>query len=79
MENSLKYHIIILSKANSGNNLDRDISKVRRDRKLKNIKIYVLSDGKHPNSYKLSLNELLNKALKINEKEFDRLMRNLKK
>ena len=74
---NLNCHIIILSKINSGNKLDNDIYKVHHDKRLRNIRIYVMSDGKHPNSYNISQDELLNRELRINKHEFNKLMWNL--
>jgi hypothetical protein len=73
----IKFHIVILSRINSGNNLEKDISQIQSDKNLKNIRIYVMSSGKHPNSHRFEQDELLKNNLCIDEKEFDKLMWNL--
>jgi len=67
----LKYHVLVVSKINSGNKIDSDHVNVNKD--FKNVSLYVLSDGVHPNNYKFSISETINK-INIIEKEFDRLL-----
>lgn len=45
---SVKYHIIIGSLKNSGKILESDVKEIN---KMKNVKLYIFSDGKHPNDY----------------------------
>jgi hypothetical protein len=64
------YHIVILSKENSGNIfLDHMI---KANETLNNVKVYLLSEGEHPNSY----NSLLEK-IKIRYEDFDLFINNI--
>lgn len=67
----LKYHVVIVSKKNSGKKLDEDYNRVKAE--LRNVKVYILSRGVHPNKYGSDPNELLSN-IKIEQEEFDRLM-----
>lgn len=66
----LKYHIIVVSKKNSGNKIESVHEKVKKE--LKNIRLYTLSEGVHPNNYKYSPSETMEK-IQIHENEFKRL------
>ena len=67
----LKYHVLVVSKKNSGKLIDADHVNVNKD--FKNVSLYVLSDGVHPNNYKYSISETINN-IHIIEKEFNRLL-----
>jgi len=66
----LKYHILVISKINSGKKIEEDHIRVRN--KLKKVKLYILSDNLHPNNYEYSIEETL-KKISINNDEFERL------
>jgi hypothetical protein len=72
-DENLKLHIVIISLKNSGKKILED--KIQIDKKLKNIRLYILSDGVHPNEYKPT-NEIL-KKLDIKNDEFSRLLKNI--
>jgi hypothetical protein len=65
----LKYHVVVISKKNSGKHIEDDQEKVK---KLKNVCLYVLSEGIHPNKY-LSESEIMGKII-IHKDEFERLI-----
>jgi hypothetical protein len=67
----LKYHILVISKINSGKTIELDYKKVIS--RMKNVSLYILSDEIHPNNYELSIQETLMK-IKINEPEIERLL-----
>jgi len=66
----LKYHVIVVSKINSGNKIEIDYERVKNE--LNNVCLYVLSDGIHPNNYKHSQSETI-KNITIHGDEFERL------
>lgn len=68
---NLKYHVVVVTKINSGNRLLSDYERVKNE--LTNVQLYILSDGIHPNNYKYSANETINKII-IYRDEFDRLI-----
>ncbi len=67
----LTYHVVVISEANSGDTLKLDHSKVKSQ--LKNVRLYILSNGEHPNNYKFAPAELMGK-ININHREFERLL-----
>jgi len=67
---SLKYHILVVSKINSGKMIDEDHIRVRNE--FKNVLLYILSDKLHPNNYEYSIEETM-KRISINNKEFEKL------
>ncbi len=67
---NLKYHVMVVSKINSGNKIENDYRKVKGE--LNNVCLYVLSDGVHPNNYEYSLSETI-KNITIHSDEFERL------
>jgi len=73
--NSLKYHIVVISKENSGKNINSHIERVKEE-KFKNVRLYFLSESPHPNEYGKPISGILEK-LKIYESEFKRLFANL--
>ena len=66
----LKYHILIISKINSGRKIESDHKKVKDE--MKNVFLYLLSDKIHPNNYDFSQEATLNR-ININNQEFERL------
>ena len=66
----LKYHILVISKINSGKQIESDYKKVKVE--MKNVFLYILSGKTHPNSYEFSQEETLN-HININNQEFERL------
>ena len=66
----LKYHILVISKINSGKQIESDYKKVKVE--MKNVFLYILSDKIHPNNYELLQVETLNQ-ININNQEFERL------
>lgn len=72
----LKYHVVVVSEKNSGSKIKSDHEKVMS--KLKNVCLYVLSKGEHPNNYKFDVSELLQK-IEINKGEFQRLVSHIRK
>lgn len=71
---SLKYHILVISKINSGKRIESEHKKVMTN--MKNISLYILSDALHPNNYSFSIQETLLR-IKINEPEFERLFKSI--
>ena len=65
----LRFHILVISKINSGKLIESDHKTVLKS--MKNVCLYVLSDSLHPNNYYFSINETLKKII-INKKEFER-------
>lgn len=74
--NDIKYHILIISKINSGNQIIKDYAEVKN--KLKNVCLYVLSEGIHPNNYEYEINETLEK-IEIKKEDFYRLFEHINK
>lgn len=66
----LKYHVLVISKINSGRKIESDYEKVKKD--LENVCLYVLSDGVHPNNYEYTFLETM-KKIAIHGGEFERL------
>ena len=66
----LKYHILVISKINSGKQIESDYKKAKEE--MKNVFLYILSDKIHPNNYELLQVETLNQ-IRINDQEFERL------
>ena len=66
----IKYHILIITKINSGKVIEQDYIKVKNE--MKNVFLYILSDKTHPNEYGKTEDEILN-SININQEEFDRL------
>jgi hypothetical protein len=71
-DKNLKLHIVIISLKNSGKKILEDEKAINK--KLKNIRLYILSDGIHPNAY-IEKNEVL-KKLEIKKDEFSMLLKN---
>ena len=67
----LKYHVVVASEINSGKKILKDYEVIKRE--CKNVKLYLLSNGLHPNHYGLSQSQVLNK-INIKHEEFDRLL-----
>lgn len=66
---NLKYHVVVITEKNSGSRIKEDQERVG---KLKNVNLYFLSEGIHPNKY---LNKsVITEKLIIHNKEFDRLL-----
>lgn len=68
---NLKYHVVVATEVNSGKKILEDYESVKKQ--CKNVELYILSKGIHPNNYDLSPDEVLKKII-INNSEFDRLM-----
>lgn len=68
---NLKYHVVVATEVNSGKKILEDYASVKKQ--CKNVELYILSKGIHPNHYGLSQDEIL-KKIEINNSEFDRLM-----
>ena len=73
---NLKCHVVVITKENSGEEIDNDYERVKR--KLKNVCLYILSDGLHPNEYHLSISEIMEK-IHIHHDDFDRLLSHIVK
>ena len=67
----LKYHVVVISKRNSGKNIEVDRARVTEN--LHNVCLYILSDGIHPNKYGLSA-EIKLAAIKIANAEVEKLL-----
>jgi hypothetical protein len=67
---NLKYHVVIITKKNSGQKIEDDQKRVD---KLKNVNLYILSEGVHPNKYRLKPEEITRKLI-IHKEEFSRLL-----
>ena len=65
----LTYHVLVVSKKNSGKKIVSDYIRVKKE--LKNVRLYMLSEGVHPNNYKYPLEETMNKII-IHDNEFKR-------
>ncbi len=68
---NLKYHVVVISKINSGKFIESDQTRVMRE--LKNVYLYFLSDGLHPNEYDVSVDEKL-RRIEISTAEIERLL-----
>ena len=70
--NNLKYHVVIVTQKNSvAKKLLEDYEQVKTQ--CKNVGLYILSSGKHPNEYGLDPKDLL-KQVFIRTEDFDRLL-----
>jgi len=69
--NNLHYHVVVATEVNSGKKILEDYEKIKKQ--CKNVSLYILSSGIHPNNYEFSQNEILDKLV-IKHIEFDRLM-----
>ena len=67
---NLKYHVLIVSKSNSDKKLVSDYQRVKNE--MKNVCLYLLSDGMHPNTYGFTILDTI-KNINIHADEFDRL------
>lgn len=67
---SIRYYVPVISNGNISKSAMNDI--VRKFKKLKNSKLYILSTGKHPNTYHVSKKQAL-EGIIINENEFKKL------
>lgn len=65
----LKYHVLITTLVNSGTKILEDYRRVERE--CSRVKLYILSDGIHPNSYGMSQDDILGN-IHINGGEFER-------
>jgi len=72
----LKYHILVVSKINSGKAIETDYEQVQK--KLKNVYLYILSDGVHPNNYEYDISDTI-ENIAIHDDEFERLFLYLNK
>ena len=72
---NVKYHIIISSLKNSGNTLENDVNKIN---KMKNVKLYIFSDGKHPNDYSNTKTKNLD-GINIRKSEINSFLSAIKK
>ena len=72
--NNLKYHVVVATEVNSGKKIHDDYLLIKEQ--CKNVNLYILSKGVHPNHYGLSQDDVLSNIL-INHSEFDRLMNEL--
>lgn len=70
----IKYHVVVITGGNSGSNLQNDRLQVMKD--MKHVCLYVLSDGVHPNDYKLSHDAIM-KTINIDDGEFKRFLSNV--
>ncbi len=70
----LKYHIVVISKENSGKRVNEHIAKVEAEG-FENIFLYFLSERMHPNAYGMTISDKLHEMM-IHEHEFDRLLKN---
>lgn len=66
----IKYHVVIISKENSGTKIETDYVRVKDN--FNNVSLYILSEGLHPNNYDLPPSEMMEK-IKIHHDEFERL------
>lgn len=67
--NDLRYHILVASQENSGSKVIEDHKHVKDN--MNNVYLYLLSDGVHPNNYKMNQEDTLN-LVNIHESEFER-------
>ena len=67
----LHYHVVVATEVNSGKKILEDCKAIKE--KCKNVSLYILSSGVHPNNYGFSQEETLHN-IKIYHEEFDRLM-----
>ena len=68
-------HVVILTRVNSGKNIDEHIEKVNKE--LKNVKVYLLTKGKHPNEYGCTVDDLV-KKIDILKPNFESLIKTIK-
>lgn len=69
---NLKYHIVVVTSKNASDKKLREDA-IEIAKRCQHVELYILSDGKHPNSYDLSQDELL-KQIGIRPDEFKRLL-----
>lgn len=69
--NNLKCHVVIVAQENSSEKLLEDYEQVKTQ--CKNVGLYILSSGKHPNEYGFAPKDLL-KQIFIRTEDFDRLL-----
>ena len=72
----LKYHVLVVSKVNSGKKIESDYIQVKNN--LKNVSLYLLSDGVHPNSYEYGISDTI-ENIAINSEEFERIFEYINK
>ena len=67
----LKYHVVVITDRNASKKLDEDVARVNQN--LRNVRMYVLSRGIHPNEY-IRNGKFLSKGAVFNElrKNIDR-------
>jgi len=71
---NLEYHVVLVSELNiSPKQLEKNKNGVSG---LSNVKVYFLSGGIHPNTYNISIDEILGR-MKIKESEFQELIHSL--
>ena len=70
-QSAISYSVSYGIKKTTGKTIIENVIDLSKD--FKNVSLYVLSDGLHPNNYKFSISETINK-INIIEKEFDRLL-----
>jgi hypothetical protein len=71
---NLKYHVLVITRRNSGKQINKDHARVMEE--LKNVYLYVLSDGLHPNAYGLHADEKLD-SIQIEYSEIERFLRSI--
>ena len=71
---NLHYHVVVATEINSGKMILRDYETIKKQ--CKNVSLYILSTGVHPNNYKFSQSEIL-KNIEIKSSEFERLMNHI--
>lgn len=69
--NNLKCHVVIVAQENLAEKLLEDYEQVKTQ--CKNVGLYILSSGKHPNEYGFAPKDLL-KQIFIRTEDFDRLL-----
>ncbi|WP_339631433.1 hypothetical protein [uncultured Sneathiella sp.] len=74
---NMKYHVIIISKENSGTKSDIDRTLKYVNSQLRHVYLYFLSEGIHPNDYAINTSQDI-KKISINYGEFDRLFSHLR-
>jgi hypothetical protein len=73
--NKLVYNIVIISSKNiSYEKLDKQIKASKK--RNKNVNVYVLSSKAHPNIYKYTVKEMINK-ISIDDKQIDKLLKSI--
>ena len=68
---NLHYHVLVISKINSGKQIESDYKKVEQE--MKNVSLYILSDSVHPNNYEFTIKKTLQNII-INNNEFERML-----